>query len=189
MLCPSDFFSVSSLLSPSIFSMATSNNSLPFTPSHFFFPLILSFLFLDLYQYSFLSSTLDWLVFPLNPTSLLLSPPYFYLLISSYPSPNESYLLSWEYSPFISNSFSVPSTPPHSILYLSPVIFSSSVTSRPPLLFVFLLKRISCFKYWKAFFPSTHTFHMWFPGVLHPTSITVPHKLTRDTTMCTTNSA
>ena len=94
MLCPPDFFSVSSLLSPSIFSMATSNNSLPFTPSHFFFPLILSFLSLDLYQYSFLSSTLVWLVFPLNPTPLLLSPPYFYLLISCYPSPNEFHLLN-----------------------------------------------------------------------------------------------
>ena len=94
MLYPSDFFSVSSLLSPLIFSMATSNNSLPFTPSHFFFPLILSFLLLELYQYSFLSSTLSWLVFPVNPTPLLLSPPHFYLLISSYPSPNESYLLS-----------------------------------------------------------------------------------------------
>ena len=94
MLCPSDFFSVSSLLSPLIFSMATSNNSLPFTPSHFFFPLTLSFLLLDLYQYSFLSSTLACLVFPLNPIPLLLSPPYFYLLISSYPSPNEIHLLN-----------------------------------------------------------------------------------------------
>ena len=108
MLCPSDFVPVSSLLSPSMFSVATSNNSLPFTPSHFFFPLILSFLLLDLYQYSFLSSTLAWLVFPLSPTPLLLSPPYFYLLISSYPSPNQFYLLSRECSPFIFKSFSVP---------------------------------------------------------------------------------
>lgn len=140
MLCSSDFFSFPyTLLCPSIFSTGTSNNSLPLTPSHFFLPLILSFLLLHLHRYSFLSSTLACRAGfsaqprPSTPFSSLFSLTYFIFSISQRVSSPDPRVF-----PFMSKSCS--STPPHSILHPSPVIFSSSLTSRPPLHLVFLLK-------------------------------------------------